>query len=128
MMASETVGENIKRLRKAAKMTQEELAAATGLQRSLIGRYENGRRKIGVANLVKLAKGLKCEIGDIDERCGGAGGVDLPSIDDEMLRFVALNWGRLGVEERAAIIGTIAADIKSQESKMILPREQIRRV
>lgn len=39
-----TIGENIKNLRNEKKLTQEDLAKATGLKRSAIGMYESGKR------------------------------------------------------------------------------------
>lgn len=53
-----TVGQNILNARKEAKLTQQELAAKTGIDYRQIGRWERNDITIGLDNLKKLAKAL----------------------------------------------------------------------
>lgn len=54
-----TVGENIKRLRKENKLTQEELGLKLGVQKAAIQKYEKGTVKINTETLIKLAEIFK---------------------------------------------------------------------
>lgn len=49
---------NLRRLRKAAGLTQEELAERAGVHRTEIGLLEHGKRRPGLEMLVKLAGSL----------------------------------------------------------------------
>ncbi|MGA0602973.1 helix-turn-helix domain-containing protein [Caulobacter sp. KR2-114] len=53
-----TVGENIRRVRLAAGISQEELAHRAGLTPSYIGQVERGRRNTSVTVLGKVADAL----------------------------------------------------------------------
>ena len=53
------VGKRIKELRQKSKLTQEELAFISELDRTYINGVENGRRNISIVNLEKIAGGLK---------------------------------------------------------------------
>ena len=58
------VGEMIKEARKAAHMTQEELALKTGTKKSYISRLENGKIDIQISTLFKIfEKGLGKKLG-----------------------------------------------------------------
>jgi transcriptional regulator with XRE-family HTH domain len=52
------LGDNIRRLRKSRKYSQERLAELAGLHWSYIGRIERGKQNVSVLNLAKLARGL----------------------------------------------------------------------
>lgn len=54
------IGQRIKFYRFARHLTQEELAAASGLSRVAIGNYERGDREPGIGAIEKLAKALGC--------------------------------------------------------------------
>lgn len=56
------IGSRITQLRKARGMTQEELAAATGIRQEHLSRIEAGRYSVGVDTLAKIAEGLGCKI------------------------------------------------------------------
>jgi transcriptional regulator with XRE-family HTH domain len=57
----ETFAENLRRLREARGMSQEELGSATGVGMSNVSRYETARRDPGVRTVAKLAAGLGVE-------------------------------------------------------------------
>ena len=59
------LGKRIQNLRKAAGYTQEEFAEAVGLSRTHMGHIEQGRRSPSMEVLVKIAKKLKIEIGNL---------------------------------------------------------------
>lgn len=54
------LGLNVKVLRVKREMTQEDVAAEAGLERSYTGAIERGERNISVMTLLKLAKALNC--------------------------------------------------------------------
>jgi transcriptional regulator with XRE-family HTH domain len=53
-----SIGENIRKLRKARKMTQAKLAELTGIDEKSISFYENGKRNVPSDCLVPLADAL----------------------------------------------------------------------
>jgi transcriptional regulator with XRE-family HTH domain len=59
--SKELLGRNVVRLRKACGLSQEELAAKSGLHRTYISGIERGRRNISVDNLFALAEALGVE-------------------------------------------------------------------
>jgi len=54
-----TIGNSIRRHRKEAGLSQEELADSAGLHRTYVGGVERGERNISVLNLAKIASALK---------------------------------------------------------------------
>ena len=58
-------GTNVRDWRQKLKLSQERLAEITGLHRTYIGGIERGERNITLLNIIKLAKGLKCDIVDL---------------------------------------------------------------
>lgn len=60
-----SVGENIKKARKAAHMSQDELADAIGANRVTISKYENDVYAPSVDGLLRLTKALKITIAEL---------------------------------------------------------------
>ncbi len=52
----EKLGKNIRKIRKAKKMTQEDLGKVLGVSKTSIVNYESGQRKISLDFIVKLCK------------------------------------------------------------------------
>ncbi|HZV73873.1 MAG TPA: helix-turn-helix transcriptional regulator [Conexibacter sp.] len=52
------LGARLLALRKAAGMTQEDLAHAAGLHWTYVGQIERGERNATIKNVLKLARGL----------------------------------------------------------------------
>ena len=61
-----SVGKNIKRYRKTANLSQQDLADKTGLSIGTIQGYEQERYLPKYENLKKLAATLDCKIADLD--------------------------------------------------------------
>ena len=55
------LGNRIRELRKARKMTQEDLAAEAGLHSTYVGGIERGERNVSIDNVGKIAMALKVE-------------------------------------------------------------------
>jgi transcriptional regulator with XRE-family HTH domain len=61
-----TIGDRLRRIRGDRGMTQEELAAASGVSYSLISMLERGKRASArLSTISKLANALDCEIGEL---------------------------------------------------------------
>jgi transcriptional regulator with XRE-family HTH domain len=60
---SVTVGESVRIMRELQGVSQNELAAATGISQASISAIENGRARLGVERAKVLAKGLNCHPG-----------------------------------------------------------------
>jgi len=60
-----TVGSNIKEIRKLKKLTQEELAEICGLQTSYLAGVERGERNITLQTLQKIISGLDIPAGQL---------------------------------------------------------------
>ncbi len=56
---------NLRAVRLQRKMTQEALAARSGLHRTYVGSVERGERNISIDNMESLAKALDIEIADL---------------------------------------------------------------
>ncbi|MEB6641389.1 helix-turn-helix domain-containing protein [Aeromonas hydrophila] len=57
----ESFGHRVRVLRQDKGLSQEELAHASGLDRSYVGQVERGERNIALENIYKLASGLGIE-------------------------------------------------------------------
>lgn len=55
------IGLNLRRLREAAGLTQESLAAAAGCDITYVSGIERGKRNFGVLTLLALSKALKSD-------------------------------------------------------------------
>ncbi|WP_231511640.1 helix-turn-helix domain-containing protein [Chondromyces apiculatus] len=58
-------GRNLRRLRTSAGLSQEELAARSGLHRTYVSSVERGNRNVSLENIFALAEALKCEPRDL---------------------------------------------------------------
>lgn len=87
----EIIGENVKKARKAAKLTQEQLAEEMGgsCSNKVISRYEKGEVEMGVQTLIDIAENLEVPVDSLmPERVQ----VHTEPEDDEMNRlFSGLN-------------------------------------
>lgn len=61
------VGQRIRRARKAAEMSQGELAEAIGRNQTTISYWESGRRSLDIEDLIALAEALDVEVGSFFE-------------------------------------------------------------
>lgn len=61
MDAVKLLGVNVRKLRLAADLTQEQLAAEAGMERSYVSDLERGTRNPSVAALGRLAEALQVE-------------------------------------------------------------------
>ena len=59
------VGRRIRELRRAKGFSQEDFAAAAGLDRSYYGGVERGERNFSVRHVVRIAATLGVEVGDL---------------------------------------------------------------
>jgi transcriptional regulator with XRE-family HTH domain len=61
----QTVGENIRTIRRRAHLTQEQLAEKTDLNTNYVGEIERAEKKITLETLEKVAKVLGVRISDL---------------------------------------------------------------
>lgn len=64
-MIKERVGERIRQIRKAKKLSQEALANICELDRTYITSVECGRRNISIVNLEKIAVALEVTLSEL---------------------------------------------------------------
>ena len=64
-MLKETVGKNITKLRKEAKIRQEELAERLGITSSTLSKIENGEGSVKLDLLEKIAKIFQLDVVDL---------------------------------------------------------------
>ena len=55
------LGENLRRLRQAAGLAQDELASRAGLHRTYVSSVERGKRNVSLENIFALANALGCD-------------------------------------------------------------------
>lgn len=58
-------GSRVRHLRKLHSISQEKLAALSGLDRSYLGSVERGERNISIGNAYKIAGGLNVDIAEL---------------------------------------------------------------
>jgi transcriptional regulator with XRE-family HTH domain len=58
-------GENLRSVRKATGFSQEQLAFASGLDRSYVGKIERGQINVTLETVNTLAKTLGCSLKDL---------------------------------------------------------------
>ncbi len=63
------LGREVRRLREAQGLSQEELADRSGLHRNYIGGIERGERNVGVKAFLSLARALQVRPADIFQAC-----------------------------------------------------------
>jgi transcriptional regulator with XRE-family HTH domain len=59
------IGKKVRELRKARGFSQEALAYEVGLDRTYMGSVERGERNIAAINLIRIAKVLKVDVGEL---------------------------------------------------------------
>ena len=68
-----TIGQNVRRLRRAAELTQADLANNLGISYQQVQKYENGTNRIAAARIPRIASYLCCDIVDLFKGTGGGG-------------------------------------------------------
>jgi transcriptional regulator with XRE-family HTH domain len=58
-------GREVRRLRTAKALSQEDLAEVCGLHRTYIGSVERGERNVSIENIARIAKALGVEISSL---------------------------------------------------------------
>lgn len=65
MKSEKAIGENIRKIRKAKKMTMKELGEKIGVSEQAIGNYERGDREPTIDVLIKISDALEVSLFDI---------------------------------------------------------------
>jgi transcriptional regulator with XRE-family HTH domain len=60
-----SVGEQVRRLRKARGLTQRAFGATIGIDPNLLGRIERGEQNLTVRTLARIAAGLDVDLTDL---------------------------------------------------------------
>jgi transcriptional regulator with XRE-family HTH domain len=61
-------GRNVRRLREAQKLSQEDLAESAQVHRTYVGMVERAEKNITLRNIEKFAKALQVPISELVER------------------------------------------------------------
>ena len=59
------IGKQIRTMREASGISQEDFAAIAGIDRSYYGAIERGERNVAALNLVRIASALEVEVGTL---------------------------------------------------------------
>lgn len=59
------LGQNIRKIREARDLSQEDLALQADLDRTYVGGVERGERNITVLSALKLCKSLRCDLTEL---------------------------------------------------------------
>lgn len=78
MQGRKLVGQNLKRIRVAQAVSQEQLAFDAGVDRSYLGGIERGEENPSVDTLEKVTRILNIELIDLFQPTGGDG--DMPGL------------------------------------------------
>lgn len=111
----EIIGENIKKARKAAKLTQEQLAEDMGgsCSNKVISRYEKGEVEMGVQTLIDIAENLEVPVDSLmPERVQ----VHTEPEDDEMSRL----FSGLNTENREMLLKMARMMAQNEALKMAI--------
>jgi transcriptional regulator with XRE-family HTH domain len=65
MRELELIAHNVRKRRKLAKITQEDLAELSGLDRKFLSGIENAKKNLTVGSLAKIAAVLKISVRDL---------------------------------------------------------------
>lgn len=63
--AARAFGKRVKLLRRQKRWSQEELAAAAGIDKAYLGRVERGETNIGIENIAEIANALGVDISEL---------------------------------------------------------------
>ena len=68
IQTNEQLGANLKRERKLAGLTQQQIADQLGIDRSSYAYHENGRLNTSILTIIKISEILKVDLGRLIER------------------------------------------------------------
>jgi len=97
MAKKNLVGGNLKNIRKAMGLTQEEVALRSGLTQGYINQLESGKRRFTQKSLERIAKGLNINMVDFfkedvegvrEDVTGYAAGSKMPAYKKEVLALL----------------------------------------
>lgn len=125
------IGENIRKTRLAAGITQGELAAMVNTSQSMIAQYESGKRTPKLDNLMKIAHSLGCSVSDLDSESNW---LDYPNRQFEAYeiaqRLVFLREDfEISIEEASKILNIAPAILEEYEDgKTAVPVESLLKI
>ena len=73
-------GDNLRKLRKSKKLSQEDLAEKVNVSRQSVSKWENGESYPEMNNILELCKIFHCHINDLVNDCM----IDMDSLDEEI--------------------------------------------
>ena len=130
--------ENLRKIRKARKMTQKELGKLVGVTESSISQYEKGKKTPSFEIALKLAEALDCESADLVSKRDVAINIK-PSLDnvvkysdiekpatidgdgekpdsvDELNDYAFSVFKQLPIEAKISVIGQMQAELQNQQ-------------
>lgn len=91
--------ENLRKLRKAKGLKQNELAKLVGLSESAISQIESGKRKPSYETLLKIAEALDCESSDLLSTRTNRPNIVNNFVTFQIIGEVAAHYGSFGSED-----------------------------
>jgi len=108
-----TIGENIKRIREAKRLSQKEVISAIGMGPAQYSRIENGKTDPSVSTVAKIAKALGVSMADLFEEDGL---LEVNSYDKGLMERVAM-IDQLPEDERKTLFTVLDAFIGKKKLK-----------
>lgn len=118
------LAENMRRIRKIRRLTQEELAYKTGLHPYFIGLIERMQRTPSLESLEKIADALKVTVPEILSESAAAGSKDLRMA---LMAEIAGTLEPLKKEKEAAVLSALRLIVKNYDKKITPVRKNDRK-
>ena len=120
----QSIGDQVKQIRTALGMTQQQLAERSGLSQNVIAEVESGKREnMTLTTIQKLADGLKCQfVGQL------IASRDIPTLREEQgthvaQKIISISSGSAAIEMQLPSQATIEKQIEDLKRDLLTKHE-----
>ena len=120
----QSIGDQVKQIRTALGMTQQQLAERSGLSQNVIAEVEGGKREnMTLTTIQKLADGLKCQfVGQL------IASRDIPTLREEQgthvaQKIISISSGSAAIEMQLPSQATIEKQIEDLKRDLLTKHE-----
>lgn len=108
------VGERLRHLRRAQRITQEDLSAAAGVTFQQIQKYERGANRVSASMMVRICRFLKLPVSALFQGLPDQVDAEAAETDEDArirllvldhdVRGLLMHWARLGAEDQELLL------------------------